>query len=49
MNATVLLDGTSIDPGSVGGKGSALNRLIGMGATVRTETRSRPWKGIRQQ
>ena len=33
-NATAILDGTSIDAGSVGGKGSALNRLIGMGATV---------------
>jgi pyruvate,water dikinase len=34
MNVTAILDGTSIDPGSVGGKGSALNRLIGMGVTV---------------
>jgi pyruvate,water dikinase len=32
--ATVLLNGTAVEPSSVGGKGFALNRLIGMGATV---------------
>ena len=33
-DATVVLDGTATEPSSVGGKGFALNRLIGMGATV---------------
>lgn len=33
-NATIVLDGTAVEPGSVGGKGFALNRLIEMGATV---------------
>ncbi len=33
-NATIILDGTPVEPGSVGGKGFALNRLIRMGATV---------------
>ncbi len=33
-NATVILDGAAVEPGSVGGKGFALNQLIGMGATV---------------
>ena len=32
--ATVILDGSDIDPGVVGGKGFALNRLISMGAPV---------------
>ncbi len=32
--ATVILDGTAIEPGSVGGKGFALNRLVEMGARV---------------
>jgi phosphohistidine swiveling domain-containing protein len=32
--ATVVLDGTDIDPGDVGGKGFALNRLISMRAPV---------------
>jgi pyruvate,water dikinase len=31
---TVVFDGTAAEPSSVGGKGFALNRLIGMGATV---------------
>lgn len=34
MNATAILDGTQVEPGSVGGKGYALNQLIGMGVTV---------------
>jgi phosphoenolpyruvate synthase/pyruvate phosphate dikinase len=34
MNATGILDGTPVEPGSVGGKGFALNQLIGMGVTV---------------
>ena len=33
-DATCILDGTEVEPGTVGGKGFALNRLIGMGATV---------------
>jgi pyruvate,water dikinase len=33
-NATVILDGTPAEPASVGGKGFALNLLIGMGAPV---------------
>ena len=33
-NATAILDGSAVEPGSVGGKGFALNQLIGMGATV---------------
>jgi len=32
--ATVILDGSDIDPSLVGGKGFALNRLISMGASV---------------
>jgi pyruvate,water dikinase len=32
--ATVILDGSDIDPGVVGGKGFALNRLISMDAPV---------------
>jgi len=34
MSATGILDGTPVEPGSVGGKGFALNQLIGMGVTV---------------
>lgn len=33
-DATVILDGTSVEPNAVGGKGFALNRLIAMGASV---------------
>jgi pyruvate,water dikinase len=33
-DATCILDGTEVEAGTVGGKGFALNRLIGMGATV---------------
>ena len=33
-NATRILDGTPVEPGSVGGKGFALNELVGMGAPV---------------
>jgi len=33
-SATVVFDGTAVEPASVGGKGFALNRLIGMGTTV---------------
>jgi phosphohistidine swiveling domain-containing protein len=32
--ATIVLDGSDLDPGVVGGKGFALNRLISMGASV---------------
>lgn len=32
--ATLLLDGSPVEPGSIGGKGFALNELIGMGAPV---------------
>lgn len=32
--ATLVLDGSPVEPGSVGGKGLALNRLIAMGAPV---------------
>ena len=33
-SATTILDGASIEPGLVGGKGFALNQLIEMGASV---------------
>jgi phosphohistidine swiveling domain-containing protein len=33
-DATVVLDGTTVEPEAVGGKGFALNRLISMGAPV---------------